>query len=141
MTLSSLPAIDAVLNATSAVLLVAGYISIRRKNVLAHKCLMLSAFGCSCAFISGYLWYHAHVGVKHFTGRGVVRPFYFALLGTHTVLAASVPPLVIITLYFALRSRFVRHKKIARWTLPIWLYVSATGVVVYWLLYQIYAAK
>ncbi|MGH9343480.1 MAG: DUF420 domain-containing protein [Terriglobia bacterium] len=139
--LSDFPTIDAALNAVSAALLIFGYLSIRRKRILAHKCFMLSAFGCSVVFLGCYLWYHVHFGVKHFTGQGVIRPFYFALLGTHTVLAAAVPFLVVITLYFALRARFSRHKKIARWTLPIWLYVSVTGVLVYWILYHLYGAR
>ncbi|MGH9377419.1 MAG: DUF420 domain-containing protein [Terriglobia bacterium] len=139
--LSDFPTIDAALNAVSAALLALGYLSIRRKRILAHKCFMLSAFGCSVVFLGCYLWYHAHAGINRFTGQGLIRPFYFALLGTHTVLAAVVPFLVVITLYFALRARFSRHKKIARWTLPIWLYVSVTGVLVYWILYHLYAAR
>ena len=138
--LGDFPTIDAVLNATCAVLLVVGYVSIRRKKILAHKCCMLAAFGCSCVFLTCYLWYHAHHGVTRFPGQGIVRPFYFSLLGTHTVMATVILPLVLITLYRALRAQFDRHKRIARWTLPIWLYVSVTGVLVYWILYHIYAA-
>lgn len=141
MPLSDFPTIDAALNGVSAALLVLGYASIRRKRILAHKCFMLSAFACSAAFLGCYLWYHAHAGIKRFPGQGAIRPFYFALLGTHSVLAAAVPFLVIITLYFALRARFSRHKKIARWTLPIWLYVSVTGVLIYWILFRLYAVK
>ena len=133
-----IPALEATLNSTCAVLLVAGYVSIRRKNVLAHKCCMIAAFACSCAFLTCYLWYHAHYGVERFPGHGIARPFYFALLGTHSVLATVIVPLVLITLYRALRAQFARHKRIARWTLPIWLYVSVTGVLVYWILYRIY---
>lgn len=99
---------------------------------------MIAAFACSCAFLTCYLWYHAHHGVTRFPGKGIVRPFYFSLLGTHTVLATVIVPLVLITLYRALRAQFARHKRIARWTLPIWLYVSVTGVVIYWVLYRIY---
>lgn len=139
MTLSDFPTIDAALNSLTAVLLVTGYIFIRRKNVVAHKSCMIAAFCSSCVFLTCYLWYHAHHGVTRFMGQGAARTLYFALLGTHTVLAAAIVPLVVITLYFALRRRFGRHKKIARWTLPIWLYVSVTGVMVYWILYHIYA--
>lgn len=99
---------------------------------------MIAAFACSCAFLTSYLWYHAHHGVTRFPGHGIVRPLYFALLGTHTALATVIVPLVLVTLYFALRARFARHKRIARWTLPIWLYVSVTGVLVYWILFRIY---
>lgn len=136
--IDAFPPLEAALNSTCAVLLVAGYVSIRRKNVLAHKCCMIAAFGCACAFLTCYLWYHAHQGDKRFPGHGIARPFYFALLGTHIVLATVIVPLVLITLYFALRARFARHKRIARWTLPTWLYVSVTGVLVYWILYRIY---
>lgn len=132
------PTLDATLNCTCAALLVAGYASIRRRNILAHKCFMIAAFLVSCAFITCYLWYHAHHGVVRFPGRGITRPFYFALLGTHSVLATAIVPLVLITLYRALRTQFARHKRIARWTLPIWLYVSVTGVLVYWILFRIY---
>lgn len=141
MSSTELPTIDAILNAISAALLTLGYISIRRRRIRAHKRFMLSAFGCSVAFICCYLWYHAHFGIVRFAGKGAVRPFYFVLLGTHSTLAAAVPFLAVITLYFALRSRFGRHKKIARWTLPIWLYVSVTGVIVYWMLFHLYAVK
>lgn len=139
--LSDFPAIDAALNAVSAALLILGYTFIRRRRVTAHKRCMVSAFVCSVAFLGFYLWYHAHAGVKRFPGHGASRPLYFALLGTHTVLAAAVPFLAVITLYFALRARFSRHKRIARWTLPIWLYVSVTGVLIYWILFRIYAVK
>jgi putative membrane protein len=139
--LSYFPTIDAALNSMSAALLVLGYLSIRRRKILAHKSFMIAAFACSSVFLACYLWYHAHSGVVHFTGQGAIRPFYFALLGTHTVLAAVIVPLALTTLFFALRARFDRHKRIARWTLPIWLYVSVTGVVVYWMLYHLYAAR
>src|SRR5579863_6926128 len=101
LTLSDLPTIDAALNSASAVLLVVGYLSIRRKKILAHKSCMIAAFICSCVFLSCYIWYHAHHGVTRFIGTGAVRPFYFTLLGTHTILAAAIVPLVLITLYFA----------------------------------------
>lgn len=135
--LADFPALDAALNAASAVLLVMGFIFIRRKNVAAHRLSMLSAVTTSVVFLVCYLWYHAHHGVTHFRGHGFIRGFYFTLLGSHTVLAAVIVPLVLITLYRALRRRFDRHKRIARWTLPVWLYVSITGVIVYWMLYHL----
>jgi len=136
--LSDFPALDATLNAASAVLLALGYFFIRRKNVAAHRLCMLSAFSTSALFLGCYLWYHAHHGVTRFAGQGAVRTFYFALLGTHTVLAGVIVPLVLITLYRALRRRFQLHRRIARWTLPLWVYVSVTGVVVYWMLYHLH---
>ena len=136
--LADFPALDAALNATSAVLLTLGFVFIRRKKILAHKTCMLSAFGTSSLFLVCYLWYHVHHGVTHFTGQGFVRGFYFTLLGSHTVLAAVIVPLVLMTLYRALRNRFQQHRRIARWTLPLWLYVSVTGVIVYWMLYRLY---
>lgn len=135
--LSDFPALDAALNATSAVLLALGYFFIRRKNVAAHRLCMLSAFSTSAVFLGCYLWYHAHHGVTRFGATGAVRTFYFALLGSHTVLAGVIVPLVLITLYRALRRRFGLHRRIARWTLPLWVYVSVTGVVVYWMLYHL----
>ena len=136
--LSDFPALDASLNAASAILLILGYLFIRNKRVLAHKVCMLSAFGTSSLFLVCYLWYHAHHGVTRFAGQGAIRPVYFTLLGTHTVLAAVIVPLVLTTLYRAWKERFDLHKRVARWTLPIWLYVSITGVVVYWMLYHLY---
>lgn len=136
--LSDFPVIDATLNATSAVLLTLGYFFIRSKRILAHKICMLSAFGTSSLFLVCYLWYHAHHGVTRFTGQGLIRTFYFTLLGSHTILAVVIVPLVFTTLYRAWRKRFDLHKRVARWTLPIWLYVSITGVVVYWMLYHLY---
>ncbi|HUI41022.1 MAG TPA: DUF420 domain-containing protein [Terriglobia bacterium] len=135
--LTYFPALDATLNAASAVLLAVGYISIRRRRVSAHRACMLSAVGTSSLFLVCYLWYHAHHGVTHFRGLGLIRTAYFALLGSHTVLAALIVPLVLITLRRALRRDFVRHRRIARWTLPAWFYVSVTGVVVYWVLYRL----
>ncbi len=134
--LSVFPAIDAALNATSAVLLTLGYVCIRRRSVAAHKVCMLSAFTTSTLFLICYLWYHAHHGVTHFQKQGMVRTAYFILLGSHTVLAGAIVPLVLVTLYRALQRTFDRHRRIARWTLPLWLYVSVTGVVVYWMLYH-----
>jgi len=136
--ISYFPALDASLNATSAVLLTIGYVLIRRGNIRAHRACMLSAFVTSALFLVCYLWYHAHHGVTRFPAHGVVRTFYFTLLTSHTVLAVVIVPLVVVTLYRALREMFDRHKRIARWTLPLWIYVSVTGVVVYWMLYQRY---
>ena len=100
---------------------------------------MCIAFSCSVVFLASYVIYHLHAGVVHFTGQGWIRPVYFALLGTHTVLAIVIVPLALITLSRALARKFDRHRRIARWTLPIWLYVSVTGVIVYLLLYRLYA--
>jgi uncharacterized membrane protein YozB (DUF420 family) len=136
--LSDFPAIDATLNATSAGLLAAGYAFIRRRRIANHRACMISAAATSTLFLICYLWYHAHHGVTRFRGAGFARVFYLTLLGTHTVLAAAVVPLVIITLARALRGNFLEHKHIARWTLPLWFYVSITGVIVYWLLYHVY---
>ena len=135
---SDLPALNAILNAASTLLLVSGFVFIRRRKILAHKVCMLSAVGCSAAFLISYVTFHVRVGVVHFTAQGLARRVYFAILTTHTILAATIIPLVVITLTFALRSRFPRHKAIARWTLPLWLYVSITGVIIYWLLFRLY---
>jgi len=131
-----LPLVDAVLNATSAVLLLCGFYFIRRKNIPAHRACMLAAVGTSVAFLICYLTYHYVHGVTRFPGHGAVRAFYLSLLGSHTVLAALIGPLVLTTLYRAWRQSFDRHRTIARWTLPVWIYVSITGVVVYWMLYH-----
>lgn len=136
MDVHSLPAVNATLNATAAVLLVTGYSLIRRKKIDAHRRVMLTAFGVSIAFLICYLVYHAQVGSVHYQHGGVLRPIYFTILTTHTILAATVPVLAGITLWRGLRGSFQRHRAIARWTLPIWLYVSVTGVVVYVMLYQ-----
>jgi len=133
------PALNATLNATSAVLLSTGYAMIRRRRVLAHKTCMALAFACSTAFLVSYVIYHVRVGSVPFRGQGWIRPVYFALLISHVVLAAAILPLAIVTLSRALREQFDRHKRIARWTLPLWLYVSVTGVVIYFLLYHLYA--
>jgi uncharacterized membrane protein YozB (DUF420 family) len=135
--LSIIPTIDAVLNTTSAVLLSFGYYFIRRKNIPAHKACMLGAVGTSTLFLAFYLTYHYFHGTTRFAGTGTVRTIYLSILGTHTVLAAAIVPLVMLTLSRALARRFDRHKRIARWTLPIWLYVSVTGVIVYWMLYHL----
>ncbi len=134
--LSALPAVNAFLNGTSALLLFSGYLFIRRRNVIAHRACMLSAFCASTLFLVSYLTYHYHVGSVPFRGTGAVRVVYFSILITHTILAAVIVPLSLTTLYRALRAQFPRHVRIARWTLPVWLYVSVTGVVVYWMLYR-----
>ena len=138
---SYLPTVDAILNATSALLLVSGYVFIRRKNVQAHRASMLAAFATSTLFLICYLTYHYVHGTTRFTGQGMVRGAYFALLGSHTLLAGVVVPLVLVTLYRAWKGAFVRHRRIARWTLPIWFYVSITGVAVYWVLYHLYPRR
>ncbi len=132
-----LPSINAVLNATSAVLLVWGYTLIRRKRIATHRKVMISAFITSCLFLVCYIVYHVQVGSVRFAKAGAIRSVYLSILGTHTVLAATVPVLAIITLRRGLAARFDRHRRIARWTLPIWLYVSVTGVVVYLMLYHL----
>jgi protein SCO1/2/putative membrane protein len=132
----SLPALNALLNGTSFVLLLTGYALIRSGRRRAHQRVMIAAFACSVLFLTSYLIYHAQVGSVRFQGEGSLRTVYLSILLTHTVLAASVPFLAAITLTRALRARFDRHKKIARVTLPIWLYVSITGVVIYLMLYQ-----
>lgn len=139
--LSILPTVDAVLNATSAGLLILGYVFIRRRNIPAHKICMLGAVGTSTLFLICYLTYHYFHGTTRFAGRGVVRAAYFSILASHTVLAAAIVPLVILTLVRALRKRFDLHRRVARWTLPVWLYVSITGVVVYWMLYHLGAGQ
>lgn len=133
------PALNAALNGTSAILLLSGYCFIRRRKVTAHRACMVAAFLTSTAFLISYLIYHARVGSVPFQGQGWIRPVYFFILFTHIVLAASIVPLALVTLSRALREQFDRHKRIARWTLPIWLYVSVTGVVIYFLLYHLYA--
>ena len=139
--LSHLPAVNATLNATSAVLLLLAYRAIRRLDVERHRGLMLAAASVSAAFLVCYLYYHAHVGSVRFTGQGPVRALYFTILISHTILAAAIVPLVLRTLYLGLRRRDDRHRRIARWTFPIWLYVSVTGVVIYLMLYQLYPLR
>ncbi len=132
-----LPSVNAFLNATAAVLLVWGYLLIRRKRIQAHRKVMTAAFVTSCLFLVCYIVYHAQVGSKHFPHTGALRTVYFSILGTHTVLAATVPVLAIITLRRGLAARYDKHRRIAKWTLPIWLYVSVTGVIVYFMLYHL----
>jgi len=136
ISIHDLPAINATLNATAAVLLVWGFLLIRRRSIAAHRKVMLAAFATSSAFLCCYLVYHYNVGSVPFPGTGALRTVYLSILATHTALAAAVPPLAIITLSRGLRERYDRHRRIARWTLPIWLYVSVTGVVVYLMLYR-----
>ncbi len=138
---SGLPVLNAVLNGTSAVLLTAGFVFIRRRNVAAHRACMLAAFGVSALFLISYVVYHAQSGSVPFQGRGLVRPIYFTLLLSHIVLAATVVPLALTTIHRAWTERFDRHRRIARFALPIWLYVSITGVVIYWMLYHLVPAR
>jgi uncharacterized membrane protein YozB (DUF420 family) len=134
------PALNAALNGVSAALLVTGRWLISRRRIAAHRAVMLSALTSSALFLISYLYYHAHVGSVHFRGQGWSRPVYFTILTSHTILAAAIVPLVIITLSRALRERFDRHRAIARWTFPLWLYVSVTGVIIYFMLYHLFAA-
>jgi uncharacterized membrane protein YozB (DUF420 family) len=136
VTLSALPAVNAILNATSAALLTTGYVLIRQGRRDAHRRVMLSALASSALFLTSYLVYHAHVGSVRFQGTGTVRTVYFTILLTHTVLAVTIVPLVAVTVVPALRGRFDRHRRLARITLPVWAYVSVTGVVIYLMLYR-----
>jgi len=136
VTLHDLPAINATLNAISGILLFAGYLFIRARKISQHRRCMIAAFVTSSLFLICYVVYHAQVGSVRFTREGFVRSLYFSVLITHVTLAALVPPLAIVTLSRGLKARYAQHRRIARWTLPIWLYVSVTGVLVYVLLYQ-----
>jgi putative membrane protein len=136
--LHDLPALNATLNAISAALLVLGFVLVRSRRLRAHRAVMVTALVTSTLFLISYLVYHSQVGSVHFPGTGTARPIYFTILITHTVLAGAVPILAGITVVRAFRGRFPLHRQIARWTLPIWLYVSVTGVVVYWMLYRIH---
>jgi putative membrane protein len=135
---SVLPHLNAGLNATSFVLLLAGYYFIRRGNVPAHRASMVAALAVSGLFLVSYVVYHYNYGSVRFTGQGLVRPVYFFILITHVVLAAAIVPLVVMTVTRAARGDFARHRRVARWTYPLWLYVSITGVVVYLMLYQLF---
>lgn len=137
ISVSQLPAVNAALNSLSAVFLIAGYRFIKAKRMSAHRACMLSAFVSSTLFLISYLIYHFQVGSVPFKGQGWLRIVYFTVLISHTVLATVIVPLVLITLYRALGARFDRHRRIARWTLPLWLYVSITGVIVYAMLYRL----
>ena len=136
MELAQLPALNAVLNGLSGCLLVCGYASIRAKRVPLHRAFMLGAFAVSVIFLTSYLIYHFNQPVKPYPGEGFWQVFYYIMLFTHVVLAVAVPPLALITLYRALKGQFDRHRRIARITFPVWLYVSVTGVLVYLMLYQ-----
>ncbi len=138
MTVEDLPTLNATLNAISALLLSVGYVFIRRKERQRHKACMLAAFAMSVLFLISYVAYHAQVGSKPFPGHGVMRAIYFSVLIPHVLLAATIVPLALITLSRGLSNRIDAHRRIARWTLPIWLFVSVTGVIVYLMLYEMY---
>jgi putative membrane protein len=138
LALADLPALNAVLNATSAILLSAGYRFIRRRQITAHKRCMLTACATSAIFLMSYLTYHYYVGSMPFRGQGWVRPLYFTILISHTTLAATIVPLAIMTLFRAWKADFRKHARLARWTWPIWMYVSVTGVIIYVMLYQLF---
>ena len=136
--IQSLPTLNALLNATSGLLIVAGFISIKRKQVSTHRACMIAAVITSVLFLISYLTYHYYHGVTRFAGTGIARPIYFFILTTHTFLAAVIVPFVAVTLRRALKDEFSRHRRVARWTFPMWLYVSVTGVVVYLMLYHLF---
>ena len=137
LSVTNLPALNALLNLTSGILVAFGVYFISRRRIQAHKACMIAALGVSALFLTSYLVYHYNVGSIPFRGEGWVRPLYFFILITHVILAALVPVLALITLYRAWRGQFARHRQIARWTLPIWFYVSVTGVLVYLFLYRL----
>jgi len=136
VTFHDLPRLNAFLNGTSALFLLAGFACIRQRKIAAHRACMVAALVCSGLFLISYLTYHAQAGTTRFTAQGWVRTLYFSILTTHTFLAVVIVPLVLLTLRRALRAEFPRHARIARWTLPLWLYVSVTGVAIYLLLYE-----
>ena len=136
-----LPAVNAALNALSACLLIGGYACIRRGRRAAHQRCMLAAFLVSVLFLASYLTLRYLAGMTRFEGQGWIRPVYFTILLSHTVLAAGIVPLAIVTMARALREEHARHVRVARWTLPLWLYVAITGVVIYWLLYHLYPGR
>jgi len=138
VSLASLPAVNASLNGACTILLLCGFFAIRTRKISLHRFFMVTAFFCSAIFLILYLYFHFHAGIIRFGGQGWIRPVYFTILITHTTLAVVIVPLVLITLSRALSERFDKHRAIARWTLPLWLYVSITGVIVYWLLYVAY---
>ena len=131
-------ALNATLNGTSAILLAGGYAAIRQGKIAVHKRFMISAFVVSCVFLVSYLVYHYRVGHVVFQGQGIIRPIYFVLLTSHTILAITIVPLILITLRRGLTERFDKHRAIAKWTLPLWFYVCVTGVIVYVMVYQLY---
>ncbi|MDD5543554.1 MAG: DUF420 domain-containing protein [Acidobacteriia bacterium] len=136
ITIADLPVVNASLNGTSALLLTCGFVFIRRRLIRWHRACMIAALTTSTLFLVSYLTYHFHVGNVHFRHFGWIRPLYFSILISHTILAVAIVPLALITLSRALREKFDKHKQIAHWTLPIWLYVSVTGVTIYWMLYR-----
>ncbi|HVF54801.1 MAG TPA: DUF420 domain-containing protein [Pyrinomonadaceae bacterium] len=138
---SVLPHLNASLNAASCLLLLAGFYFIRRRKITPHFVCMLCALGVSILFLISYVTYHYNYGSVRFTGQGIVRPLYFVILVTHVVLAVVIVPLVVVTLRRALRGDYARHRRIARWTYPLWLYVSVTGVIVYLMLYRLYPPR
>jgi uncharacterized membrane protein YozB (DUF420 family) len=135
---SILPAVNATLNATSGIFLLTGYILIKKRQINAHRNAMLAAFASSMLFLTSYLVYHYHTGSRPFPGTGAIRLVYFAILISHVLLAITILPLAISTLTKGLRGQYTRHKRVAKWTFPLWMYVSVTGVVVYVMLYQMY---
>ena len=136
MTLTVLPTVNAVLNASAALAMLAGFVAIRRRRVAVHRACMLTAVGFSMLFLCSYVIYHVQAGSRPYGGGGWLRTLYLSILISHTVLAVAIVPLVSTTLYRALRAQFARHARLARFTFPVWLYVSVTGVVVYWMLYH-----
>jgi uncharacterized membrane protein YozB (DUF420 family) len=138
---AALPHFNAVLNFSSFVLLLSGYFFIRRRNIIAHRNCQIAALSVSVLFLISYLTYHSQHGATRFQGQGIARPIYFTILTTHTILAVVIVPFVIITFLRAKRGNFLRHRAIARWTLPMWLYVSITGVLVYLMLYHLYPSR
>ncbi len=138
MSIHDLPLLNATLNGTSAILLLIARNRIKHGDRVKHRALMIAAFTTSCVFLVSYLVYHFNAGVLHFGGIGIIRPIYFTLLISHTILAATVPVLATMSLRYGLKSQFKKHKRLSKWTYPIWLYVSATGVIIYFMLYQWY---
>ena len=138
MAISDLPALNATLNGIAGCLLAAGYVLIRQKRIAAHRACMIAAFVASTLFLVSYLVYHAHVGSRPFPGQGTIRLVYFTILITHIILAAAIVPMALITLRRGLKLDVGRHRRIARWTWPMWMYVSVTGVVIYVMLYRLY---
>lgn len=136
LAVTDLPALNATLNAIATLFLVSGYLLIRQRRIAQHRACMIGAFATSTLFLISYVTYHAQVGSRPFTGQGLIRAVYFTILLTHVVLAIVIVPLVLVTMHRGLKARYARHKAIARWTLPLWLYVSITGVIVYLMLYQ-----
>jgi putative membrane protein len=141
MSINLLPTLNAILNATSGILVLIGYVMIRRKKVYAHRACMIGAVTTSIIFLISYVIYHSQAGATRFAGTGWSRPFYFTILISHTILAITIVPFVIVTLRRALKGQFARHLKIAKWTFPMWLYVSITGVLVYFLLYHWFPSR